>query len=317
MLQEHSGLQVVGEVSDGLEAVRQAQKLQVDLILLDLGLPTLNGIAAAKEIRKLSPKSKILFVSQESSSEVVREALSTGEGYVVKTDAGRELLTAVKAVLRGERFVGSKFAGHGFPEASRGRAPEVVGSKNVSGSVHQNKEIAHRHEVVFYSDDQSFLDDLAEFIERALKAGNAAMAVANESHRNSLRQRLEASGLDIAEATQQGRYIEFDAADTVSSFVVDGTPDTYLQGFGNLLLAAGKAAKGEHPRVVAGGQIAPLLWAQGQAEAAIQVEKLTNHLVQTYDVEILCGYPRDSFESDMGRSVFQQICAEHSAVYFR
>jgi len=319
MLQQHPGLRVVGEVSDGLEAVRQAQELQVDLILLDIGLPSLNGIAAAKQIRKLSPKSKILFVSQESSPEVAREALSAGDGYVVKTEAGRELLTAVDAILRGARFVGSKLANQGFRETAAARVPERVGSKNVSPSLEQNKPIAHRHEVVFYSDDQSFLGDLAEFIERALKAGNAAIAVANESDRNSLRLRLEASGLDIAAAADEGRYIALDATDALSGFVVDGSPDAdrLLQGFGNLLLAAGKAAKGEYPRVVSGGQIAPLLWAQGQAEAAIQVEKLTNHLVKTYDVEILCGYPRQSFDSDQGRRVFQQICAEHSCVYFR
>jgi len=314
MLQQHSGLRVVGEVSDGLEAVRQAQELQVDLILLDIGLPSLNGIAAAKQIRKLSPKSKILFVSQESSPEVALEALSTSDGYVVKTEAGRELLTAVDAILRGARFMGSKLAGQGFRETAGDRVPEGIGSE-----IEQNKPIAHRHEVVFYSDHQSFLGDLAEFIERALKAGNAAIAVASESDRNSLRLRLEASGLDIAAAAHEGRYIALDATDTLSSFVVDGLPDAdrLLQGFGNLLLAAGKAAKGEYPRVVAGGQIAPLLCAQGQAEAAIQVEKLTNHLVKTYDVEVLCGYPRQSFDSDQGRRVFQQICAEHSCVYFR
>ena len=318
MLEQHPGFEVVGEVSDGLEAVRQAQELQVDLILLDIGLPSLNGIAAAKQIRKISPKSKKLFVSQESSWDVVREALSTGEGYVVKTEAGRELLTAVDTVVRGERFVGSKLAGQGFLEAVSDRV-EGVRSENVSASLEPSKPIAHRHEVVFYSDEQSFLGELAEFIEHALKAGNAAIAVANESDRNSLRLRLEASGLDIAAAVDQGRYIALDAADTLSSFIVAGSPDAVrlLQGFGNLILAAEKTAKGEHPRVVAGGQLAPLLWAQGQAAAAIEVEKLTNRLVKTYGVEILCGYPRQSFESDLGRSILEQICAEHSCVYFR
>ena len=319
MLQQHSGLLVVGEASNGLEAVRQARELQVDLILLDIGLPSLNGIAAAKQIRKLSPKSKILFVSQESSLDVVQEALSTGDGYLVKTEAGRELLTAVDAVLRGQRFVGSRLAGQGFPEVTSDRVPEGGGNENISASLEQNKPVAHRHEVVFYSDVQSFLGDLAEFIERALKAGNAAIAVANESDRDKLRTRLEASGLDIAAAAEEGRYIALDAADTLLSFVVDGSPDAdrLLEGFRNLLQAAGEAAKGQYPRVVAGGQIAPLLWSQGQAEAAIQVEKLTNYLVKTYDVEILCGYPRQSFETDLGRRVFQQICAEHSCVYFR
>lgn len=101
-------LQVIGEVSDGLEAVQQAVELQPDLILLDIGLPSLNGIEAARQIRKLIPESKIIFLTQESSAEVVQEALSLGaRGYVVKTMAESELLTAVEAVLLGKTFVSS------------------------------------------------------------------------------------------------------------------------------------------------------------------------------------------------------------------
>ena len=99
-------LQVVGEVSDGLEAVQKAEELKPDLILLDIGLPSLSGIEAARQIRKLSPESKIIFVSQESSADVVQEALSLGAwGYVVKTRAGHELLAAVESVLLGKPFV--------------------------------------------------------------------------------------------------------------------------------------------------------------------------------------------------------------------
>jgi len=101
-------LHIVGEVCDGLEAVQRAQELQPDVIVLDIGLPTLNGIEAARRIRKLSPESKILFVSQESSADVVREALSVGAlGYVVKTRAGSDLLPAVEAVILGKQFVSS------------------------------------------------------------------------------------------------------------------------------------------------------------------------------------------------------------------
>ena len=101
-------LQVVCEVSDGLEAVQKAEELQPDLIVLDIGLPSLNGIEAARRIRKLSPKSKILFASQESSADIVQHALSSGAlGYVVKGRAASELLTAVEAVLRNEQFVSS------------------------------------------------------------------------------------------------------------------------------------------------------------------------------------------------------------------
>jgi DNA-binding NarL/FixJ family response regulator len=99
-------LRVIAEVSDGLEAVQKAAELKPDLILLDIGLPTINGIEAARQIRKLSPESKIVFLSQETSAAVVEEALSTGAwGYVVKTKVHADLLTAVEAVLSGITFV--------------------------------------------------------------------------------------------------------------------------------------------------------------------------------------------------------------------
>jgi DNA-binding NarL/FixJ family response regulator len=95
------------------------------VIVLDIGLPSLNGIEAARRIRKLSTNSKILFVSQESSADVVGEAFDTGaRGYVVKTDAGSELLKAVDAVLRGGQFVGRRFSGHDFVGASGERASQ-------------------------------------------------------------------------------------------------------------------------------------------------------------------------------------------------
>ena len=99
-------VQVIGEVADGLEAVRKAALLEPDLVLLDIGLPTLNGIEAARQIRKLTPESKIIFVSQESSCEVVQEALNLGAwGYVLKERTANDLLPAVKAVLEGRQFV--------------------------------------------------------------------------------------------------------------------------------------------------------------------------------------------------------------------
>ena len=111
MLGDRPELQIGGEAPDGLEAVGKAEELRPDLILLDIGLPTLNGIEAARRIRKLSPESKILFLSQESSADVVQEAFRLGAlGYVAKTDAGSELLTAVNAVLRGETFASSSLA---------------------------------------------------------------------------------------------------------------------------------------------------------------------------------------------------------------
>ena len=111
LLQMRPEWQVVCEVSDGLEAIQKAEELQPDLILLVIGLPGLNGIEAARRIRQLSPNSKIIFLSMETSLDVVQVALSTGaEGYVRKAIVHSDLLPAIDAVLRGEQFLinGSK-----------------------------------------------------------------------------------------------------------------------------------------------------------------------------------------------------------------
>jgi len=106
LLRERANLQVIGESDDGLQAVRKAETLQPDLILLDIGLPGINGIEAARQISKVARKARIIFLTQESSPEVVQEAFDLGAwAYIVKAQAGSELLPALEAVSRGERLV--------------------------------------------------------------------------------------------------------------------------------------------------------------------------------------------------------------------
>jgi len=117
-------IQFVCEVADGLEAVQSAQELQPHLVLLDIGLPGLNGIEAARRIREVAPQTPILFVSQESSADVVRSAFDVGGcGYVVKIDAATDLGAAIDRVLRGERFVGRRFSEDLFADASGAASP--------------------------------------------------------------------------------------------------------------------------------------------------------------------------------------------------
>jgi DNA-binding NarL/FixJ family response regulator len=320
ILQNKLELRTIVEASDGVEAIELAQALQPDLILLDIGLPKLNGIEAVRRIRELAPQSKILFVSQESSVGVVQAAFNLGaSGYVVKMDAGSELLTAVDAVLRGERFVGSRFAGHSFTGASDAGTSEGLRSNSVFSPFQQSMEVARRHEAGFYSDDLCFLDGFTQFIGSALKAGNAVIVVATESHRDSLLPRLQAHGLDVGAAIEQGRYISLDAADTLSRFMVNGLPDRarFLKVAGDLIVEAAKTVKGERARVAACGECAPLLWARGNAEASVRLEHLWDEIAKSCDVDVLCGYPLGSFQGGLGSHIFARLCAAHSAVYSR
>ena len=99
-------LQVIHEASDGLEAVQMCQELQPDLVVLDVGLPKLNGLEAARRIREVSPDSKILFLSVIASQYVMREALRIGAvGYIAKADALRDLLPAVRTALADQEYL--------------------------------------------------------------------------------------------------------------------------------------------------------------------------------------------------------------------
>jgi DNA-binding NarL/FixJ family response regulator len=113
-LRERTDFEIVGFASDGLQAVQKAEELQPDIILLDMMLPKLNGIEAAQQIRRVAPKTKILFVSSESDLESVQSAFQAGgSGYISKMDAAEGLLEGIESVLRGERFVSRGLADSG------------------------------------------------------------------------------------------------------------------------------------------------------------------------------------------------------------
>ena len=309
------GLRVIGEVSDGLLAVQKTEEFQPDLILLDIGLPTLNGIEAARRIRNLSPKTKIIFLSQESSVDIVQETFNAGaSGYVVKADAASELLAAVDAVLRGKQFVGGRFAGHNFNTAWKNlRDDEFV------LPLRQEFKSAQGHEVVFYTDDKSLIDHVTQLIGGVLRAGNSALVIATKSHQDSLLARLQAYRLDIAAAIERGRYVALDAADALSAIMRNDMPDAVQFGtlLGDCILRAANATQGSSGRVAIFGECVRLLWEQDNAEAAIAFERLGNEqILPRYNVDILCGYSLGSFHDDVGSHIFRRICAEHSAVHY-
>jgi DNA-binding NarL/FixJ family response regulator len=104
ILEQDKDLEVIFEASDGLEAVQKSAELQPDLVLLDIGLPNLDGLEAARKIRQFSPGSKIIFLTMHDDQDVVQEALRIGAlGFVVKSDAECRLLPVVRAAMRSQR----------------------------------------------------------------------------------------------------------------------------------------------------------------------------------------------------------------------
>jgi DNA-binding NarL/FixJ family response regulator len=317
-LEEMAELRVIGEASDGLRAVQKAQELKPELILLDIGLPKLNGIEAARQIRKVSPASKILFVSEYRAPDIVEEALRSGAlGYVVKSDAARDLLPAVASILRGARFISAVLATRDLVDDTDTQlASETGGGRTDAPRSLQTARGAH-HRAAFYSDDRLLLEDVTKFMGAALDVGNAAVVVATESHRKNLLPSMSAYGIDMDAAVAEGRYIEVDVADAISMFLINDILDErrFLDTVGNLIQKAAQTVKGEQSRIAFFGEGAHVLCAQGNSQAAIQDEKLCNQLVQMYGVDILCGYSGTRVSAGIEDHVFQEICAEHSAVY--
>jgi CheY-like chemotaxis protein len=321
-LGENPALQIVGMASDGPEAVLNAAELHPELILMDVNLPQLSGIQAAATIRGLSPESKILFVSQNLDFDVALAALNAGGfGYVVKPDAESELLTAVEAVMSGERFVSALLASHDFAGVLGPQAPirpRIEGSIEFSAwRLMRDKLFGHSHEVEFYRDDETFLIRCTRFIGTALANGDAVIVIVTHAHRDRLRQKSKSEGRDIVAAMEQGRFVALEPSEILSTFLVNDQPDAarFIKAASELIVTALKAATGKDPRVAICGECPALLHAEGKAEAAVELERLWNELASMYNVDSLCGYPIERFRSEEQRPIFQRICAEHSAVY--
>jgi len=308
LVQERPDLQIVGEASDGLECVQKARELEPNLILLDIGLPGINGIQAARRLRDLVPKAKVLFLSIESSADVVREALNSGgSGYVNKGHAAQELLPAIGIVLKGGRFVGSGLEEPELIEKPAGTPPAPV----------------HQHEMVIYRSGQAFEESLHDFIAAALAAEKPTIVVATRPRLDAVLQRLSASGIDVAAATENGSLILSEVAEVLSAVMVNGLPDRrrFAKAANDILHKAARSAKGDPARIAACGEISPVLWAEGKTDAALLFERLWDGVGKEYELDTLCGYPASDL-GDRGKDrekdrAVKILCGIHSAVHHR
>ena len=296
--------QPIGEAVDGCEAVRQAQLLRPDLILMDIGLPKQNGITAARQILAADSTVKILFLSEHQSSELVEAALATGaSGYVVKSNAGMELLPAMSVIVGGKSFISANLAGYGFDISTKALIDRT----------------SCRHAAGFYADEASMLDDFATFADRVLKDGTTLIVIGLESRRIKLEQALWARGVDVARLASEGRHRFVNVADAFSSYMVNDRPDEarFCELVTKVFEEAAACSTSRDRRVAAWGEGAPTLLRQGKAEAAIHVEEMWDRLASRYGIETLCGYFPDDVAYDEQDPSVQQISAIHSHVTFR
>jgi hypothetical protein len=119
--------------------------------------------------------------------------------------------------------------------------------------------------------------------------------------------------VNIAAAIEQGRCLPLDVAETLSTFMVDGLPNSarFFRVVGDLIAAAARATAGEESGVAICGECASILWAQGNADAAIQLEQFCNQLTKRYGIDILCGFSLSSFYREEDREIFQKICSHN------
>jgi DNA-binding response OmpR family regulator len=250
------------EAADGLEAVWKAEEVQPNVILLDINLPKLDGFEVAKEVRALAPRARLLFMSQESSPDVVRRALDLGaHGYVHKVSAGTDLLPAIDAALAGQRFV----------------------SRSVAFTEPADAPVPRRHEIVFCTNEAGVVDCLSRFIATALNAADAAIALATTPHRTRLLRELRTRDVDIDGAIERGTYVSFDA---------DDAPDRSDSSRRSTLCVRPPPKPGKPvPAVAFCGERAGRLWAAGRivgGGGARTILRRTRLTTSTFCARIRC-----------------------------
>jgi hypothetical protein len=137
------------------------------------------------------------------------------------------------------------------------------------------------------------------------------IVVATPEHRDAFADAIGAEGVDLEAAERDGRYRPLDAAETLSSFMVDGAPDP--RRFEATAVAAIDRASVDGRHVKIYGEMVALLWADGNAAATTALEELWNALAGVRDFSLLCAYPLRDFDGD-ARAPFRQICTAHSTV---
>jgi len=172
------------------------------------------------------------------------------------------------------------------------------------------------HALQFYSGDGFLLDSLARFISTALEDRDSVFILATPAHLDGIAERLRAQGVDTNTAARKGRYVTVDAFQVLAHLTVNGklSKARFDEFIREVFLPLEAAAESKPKLVAVGGEVVSLLWAEGRAEAAIELEHFWNELAERVCCRLRCFYPIASFPDPGQNELFLKLCAEHTAV---
>jgi DNA-binding NarL/FixJ family response regulator len=182
LLESRSGWEVCGEASNGREAVEMSVALKPEIVIMDIAMPTMTGLEATRQILKASPKTQVIVLTMHESEELLREVLDAGaRGYVLKTDKGRELISAVDAVCNHNTFFTSRVAEmvlHGYLETRNGALKPMNRAQSLTP---REKEVLH-----LVADGKS---------NKEVAAGLSISVKTAEAHRINIMRKLNAQSV--------------------------------------------------------------------------------------------------------------------------
>jgi CheY-like chemotaxis protein len=284
--------EVVATVTDGRQALNAARRLEPDVVVLDITMPDLDGFQTAQELKQAGSCATVVFLTMHQEDEYVTEAIRCGaKAYVLKTRARWDLPSAIYHALAGRQFLPSL-------------APLAI----TAGGSH----VAQFHA----NDDRSWLDEAAGFLSTALRRGDAVAVVLTESNREVIGFRMKKRGWDVGELERQGRYLAFDAAESLTQVMRNGQPDAdslaeIVHGLERARLAS---ARSPHSRLALIGEIAVPLCRSGNLEAVLQLEQLWNDLTRPLPFLTVCAYPIECFDRKVAPGLLPGVCVQHSVI---
>jgi PAS domain S-box-containing protein len=192
-------------------------------------------------------------------------------------------------------------------------AGKIPGSFDVAGRYPAHDRRGHA--VLFYGQDQAFIGSMIRFVRAALGGDFPAIVIGTQAHLDKLADLLESEGHDVGRLCQQGKYVQLDAAETSSQFLVDDTPDSrrFSDLIGGVLTRVKQAAENDKCVAIV-TEMSAYLWKQGKAAAAMRLEQLWNDLAETHAFSLCCLYPISSFSRKEDGLHLLKICTEHSIV---